>query len=385
MSLQILGDDAPFDFDELNRELDRVKSRVFLGRNAAFLGSLMCSLDFVWSTEIPTAGTDGEKFYWNPNDFLNISPEERKATVEHELWHVARLHIVRRGNRCPDVWNIACDVRINRDLRIEGYKNLNPPLWIPDMKEIPHEVEEDIYDWLNKNGGGKPPPGGNQNDHMIPGSSKNKQKIVNAVVKAMHQAKANKQAGSIPGDIEKIVKTFLAPVVPWETVLQQFFRDLLDEDFSWRRPNRRHNPNELYLPSKITDDGRLEHLVYYWDVSGSISDKDEIRFNSEVKHIWDYFQPKKLTLVQFDTRITSEEVFNEGDQFNGVKIIGKGGTCLIPVREHIQEHKPTAAIIFSDLYVPPMEPLERDIPIIWVCVNNPHASVPFGKLLHMKV
>jgi predicted metal-dependent peptidase len=246
--------------------------------------------------------------------------------------------------------------------------------------------EEDIYDILDKQYPDPPPcwGSGGQGD-MLPMEPGDKVKAVNNVVKAIHQAKISGQPGSIPGDIEKIVKQFLAPVVPWETVLHQFFRDLLDEDYSWRRPNRRHDPSVLYLPSKITDDGRLEHLAYYWDVSGSISDKDEVRFNSEVKHIWDYYQPKKLTLVQFDTRITKIDVFNEGDTFEGVKIVGKGGTDLRPVREHIMEHRPTAAIIFSDLFVEPMQSLDRGIPIIWVVVNNPSATVPFGKLLHIKV
>lgn len=384
MSLQILGDDAPYDFQTLNRDLDRVKSKVFLGSSAAFLGSLMCSLDFVWSAEIETAGTDGEKFYWAPNDFLRLPLEERIATVLHELWHVARLHIPRRGNRDPHKWNYACDIRINRDLRKEKGWVLPIPLWVQNHPECPHELEEDIYDWLVKNPS-KMPKGGNQNDHMIPGSAKNKQKMVNAVVKAMTQAKLSKQPGAIPGDIEKIVNTFLAPNIAWEVVFQKFFTDLLDEDFTWRRPNRRHDPNVLYLPSMFIEEGRLEHLMYFWDVSGSIGDKEEIRFNSEMKYVWDVLQPKKLTLVQFDTKITKVDEFNEGDQFKDIKIKGKGGTSLVPVREYILKHKPTAAVIFSDLFCSPMQKLDQDIPTIWVTVNNPQATVPFGQLLHMKV
>lgn len=399
-----LTDDAPYDFIELNRDLDRAKSKVFLGENATFFGSLMCSLDFEWSESIETAGTDGKTFWWAPKDFRdNMDAKEgRPATIKHELWHVARLHMLRQGNRDQKIWNIACDVRINRDLRKEGYV-LPPPWWIPDMPEIPHEVEEDIYEFIKQkcNGGGKGKngqpstgipgldqalAGGGHNDHMIPGSSKNKQKIVNAVVKAIHQTKmaGGKEAGNIPGGVEKLVQKFLAPVVPWEAALNQWMRDLLDEDYTWRRPSRRHDPNELYLPSRFEDEGRLEHLLYFWDVSGSISDDDEIRFNSEVKHIWDYFKPKKLTLAQFDTRITKIDVFNDGDTFDGVKVIGKGGTCLRPVRQLITELKPTAAIIFSDLFVAPMEQLEKPIPIIWIAVNNKDAVVPFGKLIHIK-
>jgi len=53
------------------------------------------------------------------------------------------------------------------------------------------------------------------------------------------------------------------------------------------------------------------------------------------------------------------------------------------VREWIIKNKPTAAIIFSDMYVRPMEELPFDIPIIWCVLNNPNATVPFGEVVHI--
>lgn len=389
MSFQPIPDDAPFDMYELNRELDRTKSKVFLGKSAAFLGSLMSSMNFIWTESIPTAATDGVTFWWNPKWFLSLKEDVRKTVLVHELWHPARLHLLRIGSRDPTVWNYACDIRINNDLENEGYSFEGTHPWKDQSYGL--TPEEDIYDDLISKGV-KPPPGWGPPDpngnggtgDMIPMSPGDKVKAVNNVVKAVHQAKLAGQAGSIPGDVEQVLKQFLAPVIDWRTVLYQFFSDLMDEDFSWRRPNRRHDPNELYLPAKITDDGRLEHLIYYLDVSGSISDQDLIRFNSEVKYIKDVFNPQKLTLVQFDTRISHEQVIEENDAFDEVKIVGRGGTCLIPVREHIIENRPTAAIIFSDLHVPPMEPLPSPIPVIWVAIGNKQAKVPFGKLIHIK-
>lgn len=372
---------SEIDLRQLDRELDKVKSKVFLGRHAAFLGSLMSSLEFVWTYEVKTAATDGVKFYWNPNDFLALPPEERCATIEHELWHCARLHMQRRGSRDPKIWNIACDIRINRDLRIEGY-TLPVPMWIQEHRECPTEVEEEIYDFLYQNAVKLPP--GNSDGHMVPGDPKDgngTHKAVNNVVKAITQAKIA-GAGNLPGGIEEVVSQFLAPVVPWETHFQAFFNDLLDEDYSWKRPNRRYS--DMYLPSRYTDDGRLEHLLYAWDVSGSITQSDEVRFNSEVKYIWDTYQPRKLTLVQFDTRITSVQEFEEGDEFRDIKIKGRGGTNLAPLRDYIIQHEPTAAVIFSDLECAPMQPLPFEVPTIWVAVRNKKAQVHFGQLIHIK-
>jgi predicted metal-dependent peptidase len=201
-------------------------------------------------------------------------------------------------------------------------------------------------------------------------------------VAAIHQSKLAGQAGHLPGNIEKVLKQFLQPIIQWEILLHRFFSDLLDENVTWSRPNRRYT--DMYLPSKFTDDGRLAKLNYYMDVSGSVSDSDVLRFNSEVKHVKDTYNPEEMNLVQFDTRITSETRITESDQFNEIKIVGRGGTALEPVRQHINEHKPTAAIIFSDLFCTPMAPLDFDIPIIWVAVGNRSATVPFGQLIHIK-
>jgi predicted metal-dependent peptidase len=370
-----LGPDLRF----LTRELDKTKSGVFLGKNAAFLGSLMSSLNFQWDSSLPTAATDGVGLWWNPDFFLKLKPEVRKTVLMHELWHPGFLHFVRMGDRDPKLWNIACDHKINLGLKAEGYSFEGIEWACMDPKYVGW-VEEDIYDDLVKE---NPPPPPNYRSDMKAPSKEDMARAVNNVVRAVHQTRLNGGgAGSIPGDVEVILKKFLAPVVPWEQLLHQFMRDLIEENYSWQRPNRRF-PG-MYLPSRHMDEGKLSHLMYYEDASGSISDKDNIRFNSEIKYVKETYNPHQLTLVQFDTRITQEVTYEENDPFEEIKIIGRGGTCLKCVREHIIQHRPTAAIIFSDLECDPMEPLPFDIPLIWVCIRNRGKTVPHGKLVHIR-
>jgi predicted metal-dependent peptidase len=101
-----------------------------------------------------------------------------------------------------------------------------------------------------------------------------------------------------------------------------------------------------------------------------------------VKYIKDTYIPVKLTLVLFDTKIQSIFEYNEEDQFGKLKVVGRGGTDLSPIREHMMDAKPTAAIVFSDLYCAEME-LGPQCPIIWITVNNPHAHVRMGQLVHI--
>ncbi len=384
-----VADDASLDLTRLSRELDKTKSTVFLGSNAAFLGSIMCSLDFIWSRDVPTAATDSVSLWWNPDFFMQLEPEARQTVLLHELWHAARLHMVRLESRDPKIWNYACDIRINNDLEREGssFKGIENCWKDQDYDQPAIAAEEDIYDDLMKNAIQPPPAGsfgqggGDGDGDMVPMSAGSKQAAINNVVKAIQQAKASGQAGKIPGGIEEMVNKFLEPIIPWETVLMQFFTDLLHEDYTWKRPNRRFH--DMYLPSRFTDDGRLEHLVYFLDVSGSVTSEQALRFNSEVKFIQETLKPQRLTLVQFDTRITDVKEFREEDPFDEIKIIGRGGTSFVPVRKFIEEQQPTAVVVFSDMYCEPMQPLDRDIPIIWVAIGNRGATVPFGKLIHI--
>uniref|UniRef100_A0AAU6W0S2 Metalloprotease n=1 Tax=Pseudomonas phage Arace01 TaxID=3138526 RepID=A0AAU6W0S2_9VIRU len=368
---------------EMTRNLDKAKSKLFSGNNAAFFGSLLCSLDFIWVEDIPTACTDGAHLMWNPHWFNWLKPMTRVTVLMHEIWHVARLHIVTRGGRDPLIWNYACDIWINNQLESEGYSFEG----VEDCWKDPHYigwVEEDIYDDLIKSGRVPPPLGTwglGDSDLEEEASQEDMQNTVNSVVRAVHQHKAS-GAGTLPGNTEIRVTRFLEPVVPWETVLLGFFHDLLEDGRTWARPNRRYT--SMYLPSSFTDDGRLEHLCYYLDVSGSITRKDVIRFNSEVKHIWDVFRPQKLSLVLFDTDIRKVVEFSGDDQFDEVQVVAGGGTSFVCVREHMMKVQPTAAIIFTDLDCAPMQPLEHDIPTIWVATNGSRRSVPFGKLIHLR-
>jgi len=403
---------------DLQRELDRTKTKVFLGQNSAFLGSIMSTMDFVWSYDVPTAATNGETFWWNPVFFLQLEPKTRETVLMHELWHAGLLHMVRRGERDPYIWNVACDIRINNGLENDGFSFVG----VEDCcKDQQHglKAEEDIYDELMKNqpkpkpmwgpgpctpngsGGqgqqqpmpgsqgqpanGQPDPNsqlpGNGMGDMVPTTPSSNAAAINRVVRAIHTAKLAGQPGSIPGGLEEIIEEFLKPVVPWETLLHRWMKDLLEEDYTWARPNRRFS--DIYLPSRYQEDGRLEHLIFYQDTSGSMTDDELLRTNSEIKFIWDEMRPKKLTTVMFDTKIHKVDVFEEGDSYERIAINGRGGTCLKCVRNHILSEKPTAAVIFSDMYVAPMEPLPFEIPILWL-TKSKGIKPPFGELIEIR-
>jgi predicted metal-dependent peptidase len=392
-----------FNYEELNKFLDRTKTHVFLKPNSAFLAALMCRLEFVWNEQIQTACASGIKIQWNPGFFLGLKPEPRKTVLVHELWHPAYMDGLRQGDRDPEIWNIACDIRINNGLEADGYsfegiewavRNNNAEIQAMGLGPWSLDASaEQIYDDLIKQlpppdqhtlQAGFGPPGSGDKD-LEPNTPAQQQQVINVVLQAATVAKMNsKQAGVLPGEVEAFLEAFLKPVVPWQVLLDRFFSDQLDLDYDWSVRDRRFLDGDIYLPGEVMDESRLQSLAYIFDTSGSFTDDQLIRCNSEVKHIWDKYQPQTLTLVQFDTVIQNVMELKEGDSFNGLQVHGRGGTNLAPVRDWIQDHRPTAAIIFTDLHCRPMQPLTSPIPIIWLCIGNPQATVPFGTLIHIE-
>jgi predicted metal-dependent peptidase len=91
-----------------------------------------------------------------------------------------------------------------------------------------------------------------------------------------------------------------------------------------------------------------------------------------------------MTMVQFDDGIRAEKVIDEDQPFDEIKVIGRGGTCWGPVKAHIEEHRPTCAVIFTDLgFFDPITPLSFDVPVLWV-INHTGANGPYGRTIHIK-
>lgn len=401
---KIIG--ADLDYELLDRQLDRVKTYVFsIDKYAAFIGSLMCKLNFSWTADIKTACTNGIILWWNPYWFQKLPKLTRRTVLMHELWHVGEMDMLRRGDRDPTIWNYACDIRINNRLEAQGYSFEGTKPWKDPMNfGFPIGVvrfgtsasAEEIYDklieikaqqeafheafaadpWGQESG----PDDSDVGDLVDPEENdiNGDMTIIGNVVSAEQAAK---MAGElIPGEVETLLKRFLQPKVPWEAYLYQWYDAKIEKDYRWNRPSRRYR--DIYLPS-LQDEEGLININYYIDVSGSISDGEVIRCNSEIKYIKEVFAPEKLTLIQFDTRITKITVFKQDDPFDELVIVGRGGTSLVPVREHILETKPDAAIIFSDLQCEPMEK-GPECPILWITLNNPKIKPAFGDQIHIR-
>ena len=366
---------------ELNRVLDNVKVMLFQKPWNGFLGPLVASISFKWDSTIPTACTNGVFMAWNPKFFMALDRDTRVTVLAHEGWHIAFQHTTRRGNRDPKIWNTAADYVINGMLKNAGYYMDGFPFLL-DSK-FDGMTTEQVYDYLMKNcvvvinfqDGDFCEPG--EGPESIQGGMSPEQiakKAFGNVHNASTASKMSKSAGDLPGEFKQLIEEFLRPKLPWQEILVNFFEALSSVEYSYKSPNRRYA--DPMLPGRVGRSG-LELIHYYLDVSGSISDQEIKRFNSEVKYIKDTYNPEKLVLITFDTKIQDIYEFEEDDDFDWIEITGRGGTSLVKVWEHAKEHMPNAMVVFTDLYVgiPDQPP---GPPLIWVCSGNPNATVPYG-------
>jgi predicted metal-dependent peptidase len=74
---------------------------------------LMYPVEHVCTLNMPTAATDGKRYYWNPKFVLKQSRIGLRIICGHEAWHAIYMHPQRRGSRLPKLWNIAVDFIVN--------------------------------------------------------------------------------------------------------------------------------------------------------------------------------------------------------------------------------------------------------------------------------
>ena len=139
---------------KLDREMREklVTARVGLLLKASFFGNLATRLKLVNADEwCATAATDGRHFYYNSRFINMLRPKEVEFLFGHEVLHCVYDHFGRRGERDPQIWNVANDFCVNADLkehRVGEFITSVPCLYDPKYKGL---SSEEIYEDLMKN------------------------------------------------------------------------------------------------------------------------------------------------------------------------------------------------------------------------------------------
>lgn len=362
--------------------LNKAKIQLMTYPDSAFFTTVLFSLIHIWDNAVLTAATNGKYIKYNIKFFMGLSAEERLFLLLHETLHVVFMHMVRRGDKDPYIWNMAADYVINAVLISRGYKMPKMGLYDPQYNDM--SVEE-VYKLLiqEKDNNLKNLPW----DDLIEAPEDFEaieEEVAEILVRAAIASKmAEDKPGTIPSEVQIFLDNLLTPKLPWYRILSKDMTSLAKHDYSFRRPNRRYLPDH-YLPSLYSE--ALEDVAICVDASGSVSDHDFSTFVTETAAVFKTVKPKKVTLIQFDTEIKNVSKLNSIDDLRKVNFKGRGGTDIQPVLKWAKENKPQLLLIFTDgeFAFSEDDPVIKS-KVIWLIHNNKKFKPSFGKVIHYEI
>lgn len=353
------------------------------------------------SDKVPTAGTDGEDVYYNPDFIGDMSRKQLRYLVGHETMHKALRHCTEYAGlkeRFPDEFPLAIDYVVNWQLEsmdTGADKFLERPTSVPPLIDpayadmsLPEVIRE-----LRK----PPPPGGGargttpMDTHIMQVKTvenekeylKLEERISDAV---RHGEILQGQMRSATGAGQASLSGFRESTTDWKTPLRRFFQEICegDEQSRFSPPNKRMLPLDIILPSHFSE--TTGEIIVACDTSGSMRPHYAMIFG-EIARIVQHATPASIRLLWWDTAIAGEQVFTPKDYHNiknAMRPKGGGGTTVSCVAAYIraQRYKPKATVMLTDGLIEAMYEVTPGN-VLWGIVDHPSFVPLRGKVLHI--
>jgi len=355
-----------------------ITARVGLLLRASFFGNLATRLKLVNADEwCSTAATDGRHFYYNSRFIQMLRPREIEFLFGHEVLHCVYDHFGRRGDRDPQLFNIANDFAVNADLikhrvgeKITTVPCLHDPKYdgmsSEEIYDILYEKADkiDIGDLLDKlidehlDGDGDA-DGDGDGDQEGKGkgrpqlSAADRQAIKDEIKEAMlAAAQTTDGAGNIPAGVMRMIKELTEPQMNWRELLRMNLESTIKSDYTWMRPSRRGWHMDAVMPGRKNDE--MIDIAIAIDTSGSIGEKMLKDFLGEIQGIMDSFPAYKIHIVSFDTD-TYNPVQYDSDNLDSIvdyEPAGGGGTDFDAIYRYLKNEdiQPRRLVVFTDGY-----------------------------------
>lgn len=362
---------------KLDREVREqlITARVGLLLKASFFGNLATRLKLVNADEwCATAATDGRHFYYNTRFIKMLRPKEIEFLFGHEVLHCVYDHFGRRGDRDPQIWNIANDFCVNSDLvkHNVGEKITSVPC-LYDRKYDGMSSEE-VYDDLMKNAqkinindlidklidehmDGEGDGDGDGEEGEGKGRPKltpeERQAIRDEIKEAMLAAAATVDgAGNLPAGVKRLIQDLTEPKMNWRELLRMQLESTIKSDYTWMRASRKGWHMDAVMPGRNQDP--MIDIAVALDASGSISESMLKDFLSEIQGIMDSFPAYKIHVITFDTDAYNPAQYDSDnlDSICDYEVKGGGGTDFDCVYNYLKENEiePKRLVMFTDGY-----------------------------------
>ena len=353
-----------------------VTARIGLLLRHSFFGNLATRMQLVNADEwCSTAATDGLKFYYNSRFIMMLKPKEVEFLVGHEVLHVVYDHMGRRGNRDPEIWNIADDYAVNADLKRHKVGEFIKT--VPCLYEQKYDGKpaEEVYDDLMKNvqkidinslidqmiddhmdgeddGQGEGEGNSEGKGKRPTMSPEERERVRQEVKQAIINAAQSAEAGQLPLGVERLIRQHTNPVMPWRELIQTNLTSAIRSDYSWMRPSRRGWHMDAIMPGM--NPGEEIDVVVSLDMSGSISNSQAQAFLGEIGGMMDSFDGYKVHVFCFDTDTYNPKDFSSEnmDRIEEYEPMGGGGTDFDCIFKYLKDNAidPKRLIVFTDGY-----------------------------------
>lgn len=149
-------------------EQKMAKSMLSIKAIRSFYYAILSSVKRIESNEVETMGVSVDTLYFNPDFTLGLTLPELVFVELHEVCHLAMRHNQRKGHRENLMWNVACDLYVNKLICEEfgiapgsgviypsedtigcGIQFMDGGLYVGTV-DINKETPESIYDELMK-------------------------------------------------------------------------------------------------------------------------------------------------------------------------------------------------------------------------------------------
>ncbi|MGK0466652.1 vWA domain-containing protein [Clostridium sp.] len=304
--------------------------------------------------------------YFNPYMFLNLTGDQMKSTIKHEIYHILSFHLNRASSLKANYSNLAINMAM--DIVVNQYLDYLPPyattldsinfkysLKLKPYMAMEYYVDE-IQAALNLL---------SEEDE----SEKDESKVMNiekeydvssthdlweqstevddATLKDFTEKLVQvSEKGSVPLYLQGIIKALKGnkSQIPWNIYLKKLLGTLEGDRKKTVSRRSRRQPNRLDLRGELR--GHIARITLAIDISGSISDEE---FYGAIKEVFNIVKTYKheITLIECDTEIRQLYKVKSPSNIRERSITG-GGTKFTPVFSYVNNTDTNILIYFTD-------------------------------------
>ena len=387
-----------------------ITARVGLLLKASFFGNLATRLKLVNADEwCSTAATDGRNFYYNSRFIKMLRPKEIEFLFGHEVLHCVYDHVGRRGDRDPQLFNIANDYCVNADLikhrvgeKITSVPCLHNPKYdgmsSEEIYDILYEkaekidigklLDQMIDEHLDGDDDGEGNGGGDGEE--VDGNGKGRprltpeerQQIKDEIKEAMLAAAATVDgAGNLPAGVKRLIQELTEPQMNWRELLRMQLESTIKSDYTWMRTSRKGWHMDAVMPGMKVDP--MIDIAVALDASGSISETMLKDFLGEIQGIMDSFPAYRIHVFTFDTEAYNPAQYDSDnlDDICDYEVKGGGGTDFDAIYNYLkaEEIEPKRLVVFTDGYPFGSWGDENYADTVWILHGTTTIEPPWGQ------